>query len=128
MIHRLQRIVQEVNRAPDIERALVLITDSLRQDLKADACSIFLARENDPGTLVLKACNGLNPDIIDRVERKLGTGGSSGFDYLRRTADRHRIFSDLFALSTYFLPRSQLPPLPEELRRSMGYSYAEQPS
>ena len=59
------------------------------------------------------------------IGRKVGTGGSSGFDYLRRTAERHRIFGDLFALSTYFLPRSKLPPLPEELRRVMGYSYAE---
>ncbi len=59
------------------------------------------------------------------IGRKVGTGGSSGFDYLRQTAERHRIFGDLFALSTYFLPRSQLPPLPEELRKVMGYSYAE---
>ena len=62
------------------------------------------------------------------IGRKVGTGGSSGFDYLRRTAERHRVFGDLFALSTYFLPRSQLPPLPEALRRSMGYSYSEQSS
>ncbi len=43
MIHRLQRIVQEVNRASDIDHALVLITESLTLDLKADACTIFLA-------------------------------------------------------------------------------------
>ena len=74
MIHRLQRIVQEVNRAPDIDSALLLITESLIQDLQAQACSIFLAKENDPGVLVLQASNGLNPDIIGRVERKLGQG------------------------------------------------------
>ena len=51
MIHRLQRIVQEVNRAPDIGRALELITESLIRDLEADACSIFLARKEDPGVL-----------------------------------------------------------------------------
>ena len=74
MIHRLQRIVQEVNRAPDIDSALVLINESLTQDLNADACSIFLAKQDDPGAYVLQACNGLNPDIIGNVERKLGQG------------------------------------------------------
>lgn len=59
------------------------------------------------------------------IGRKIGTGGSSGHDYLRRTAERHRIFGDLFALSTFFIPRSRLPALPEDLRRAMGYSYAE---
>ena len=60
------------------------------------------------------------------IGRKVGTGGSSGFDYLRETAERHRVFGDLFALSTFFIPRSKLPALPAEVRGIMGYSYAEQ--
>ena len=59
------------------------------------------------------------------IGRKLGTGGSSGHDYLRQTAERHRVFGDLFALSTFLIPRSRLPGLPEDLRRAMGYSYAQ---
>ncbi|MDH3763320.1 MAG: phosphoenolpyruvate--protein phosphotransferase [Gammaproteobacteria bacterium] len=74
MIHMLQRIVQEVNRAPDIDRALVLITESLTRDLSADACTIYLAKEDDPDMMVLKASSGLNPDIIGRVERRMGQG------------------------------------------------------
>jgi phosphotransferase system enzyme I (PtsP) len=74
MIHRLQRIVQEVNRAPGIDRALVLITESLTRDLNADACTIYLAAKDEPGVLVLQACNGLNPEIIGKVRRKLGQG------------------------------------------------------
>ena len=74
MIHRLQRIVQEVNRAPDIDRALVLITESLTRDLSADACTIFLAKKENPEVLILQACSGLNPQIIGKVERKLGEG------------------------------------------------------
>ena len=74
MIHRLQRIVQEVNRAPGINRALVLITESLTCDLNADACTIYLAAKDEPGVLVLQACNGLNPEIIGKVRRKLGQG------------------------------------------------------
>ena len=59
------------------------------------------------------------------IGRKVGTGGSSGHDYLSRTAERHRIFGDLFALSTYFIPRSKLPDLPAEVRRAMSYRYHE---
>merc|ERR1711934_1277249 len=38
---------------------------------------------------------------------KSGTGGSSGYMYLRSTVDRHRIFTDLFDLSTYLIPSDQ---------------------
>src|SRR5262245_55095586 len=55
---------------------------------------------------------------------KIGTGGSAGHDYLRDTAARHRIFSDLFRVSTYLIPRSRLPKLPRELEDAMGYRYA----
>lgn len=56
---------------------------------------------------------------------KLGTGGSSGHDYLRQAAEKHRVFGDLFALSTFFIPRSRLPALPPALRRAMDYRYAQ---
>ena len=56
---------------------------------------------------------------------KVGTGGSSGHDYLRRTAEQHRMFADLFALSTFFIPRSRLPALPADVRAAMGYRYAQ---
>lgn len=58
------------------------------------------------------------------IGRKVGTGGSSGHDYLRQTAEQHRVFGDLFALSTYLIPRSRLPALPDEVRHAMGYRYA----
>jgi tryptophan 2,3-dioxygenase len=59
---------------------------------------------------------------------KIGTGGSAGHDYLRETAARHRVFSDLFRLSTYLIPRSRLPKLPRELEDAMGYSYKARPT
>jgi tryptophan 2,3-dioxygenase len=59
---------------------------------------------------------------------KIGTGGSAGHDYLRDTAAKHRVFSDLFRLSTYLIPRSRLPKLPRELEDAMGYRYAAGPS
>jgi tryptophan 2,3-dioxygenase len=58
------------------------------------------------------------------IGAKIGTGGSAGHDYLRRTVEAHRIFLDLFNLSTYLLPRSLLPPLPPEVARELGFRYA----
>jgi tryptophan 2,3-dioxygenase len=55
------------------------------------------------------------------IGSKIGTGGSSGQDYLHRTVDAHRIFTDYFNLSTYLVPRSMLPPLPEALQRELGF-------
>ncbi len=51
---------------------------------------------------------------------KIGTGGSSGHDYLRQTTQNNRFFKDLFNLSTFLIPRSSLPALPENLEKSMG--------
>ncbi len=57
---------------------------------------------------------------------KIGTGGSSGHDYLRRTVEAHRVFADLFQLSTYLIPRSALPPLPPDVQGRMGFVYAKE--
>lgn len=59
--------------------------------------------------------------VLRMLGRKIGTGGSSGHDYLRETADRHRIFSDLTRLATFLIPRSKIPALPEDVRRRMDY-------
>jgi tryptophan 2,3-dioxygenase len=55
---------------------------------------------------------------------KTGTGGSSGHVYLRRAAETHRVFTDLFRLSTYLIPRAEVPPLPAEIEKRMGFVYA----
>ena len=57
------------------------------------------------------------------IGAKIGTGGSSGHAYLQKTADRHKIFSDLADLSTFFIPRSALPELPENIKRNLGYYF-----
>ena len=69
----------------------------------------------------------VNPDESRPVSGAWGTGGSSGHDYLRRTVDAHRVFADLFQLSTYLIPRSALPPLPPEVQAKMGFVYAKAP-
>ena len=53
-----------------------------------------------------------------------GTGGSSGFSYLMATLEKHRIFTDLFVLSSYLIPSKSLPALPDKISRQMSYSYA----
>ncbi len=57
------------------------------------------------------------------IGTKIGTGGSSGHAYLKNTVDAHRIFLDLFNLSTFLIPRSALPPLPEEVQRELGFFF-----
>jgi len=54
---------------------------------------------------------------------KMGSGGSSGHDYLVATATKHRIFKDLFALSTFLIPRSKLPKLPKAVEDKMNFRY-----
>lgn len=57
------------------------------------------------------------------IGMKIGTGGSSGYGYLSETVERHKIFSDFFDLSTFLIPRSSLPKLPEQVERSLGFRY-----
>jgi len=63
--------------------------------------------------------------VLRMIGRKIGTGGSSGYEYLRSTAEKHKIFSDLFDLSTFLVPRSKLPELPEEVREALGFYYTK---
>ncbi|MBU2178985.1 MAG: tryptophan 2,3-dioxygenase [Gammaproteobacteria bacterium] len=55
---------------------------------------------------------------------KIGTGGSSGHDYLKRTTEKNRIFTDLFHMATFLLPKSSLPQLPATLKRQLGFYFA----
>ncbi len=54
---------------------------------------------------------------------KIGTGGSAGSDYLKRTTERNRVFTDFFNLATFLIPKSEVPPLPDFLQDEMGFSY-----
>ena len=53
--------------------------------------------------------------------KKIGTGGSSGHDYLKATADKHKIFTDFFNLTTFFIPRSQIPKIPPDLEKELNF-------
>lgn len=59
------------------------------------------------------------------VGMSVGSGGSSGYEYLMNTVTSHRIFTDLFALSTYLIPSRLLPKLPPDISGAMDYSYSK---
>lgn len=55
---------------------------------------------------------------------KSGTGGSSGFHYLKATATHHKVFTDLCDMSTYLIPRSMLPRLPDSVVSMLRFHYS----
>lgn len=58
--------------------------------------------------------------------QQLGTGGSSGYHYLRSTlSDRYKVFLDLFNLSTFLLPRSLIPPLDDYMKSCLTLAWGE---
>lgn len=52
---------------------------------------------------------------------KIGTGGSSGHQYLKKTTESNRIFVDFFNSATFLLPKEMLPPLPQQVKRYFGF-------
>lgn len=52
---------------------------------------------------------------------KIGTGGSSGHQYLKKTTDSNRIFVDFFNAASFLLPKDMLPPLPEQVKHYFGF-------
>lgn len=61
--------------------------------------------------------------VLRMLGNKVGTGGSSGHNYLAETTKKHRIFSDFHAVSTLLIPRSALPILPEEIKKQLSYYF-----
>jgi phosphotransferase system enzyme I (PtsP) len=73
MLDTLRRLVQEVNVAPNLERALATIVQRVRDIVQADVCSVYLL---DPLTqeYVLKATEGLAPEAVENVRLAQGEG------------------------------------------------------
>ncbi|MBS1546034.1 MAG: tryptophan 2,3-dioxygenase [Bacteroidetes bacterium] len=53
---------------------------------------------------------------------RVGTGGSTGQAYLRGAMDSHHIFSEIADLSSFLFERRKLPPLPEGLKKAVGFA------
>ena len=54
---------------------------------------------------------------------KIGTGGSSGHEYLKKATENNRVFTDLFNLATYLIPTKNRPKLPEQVENSLGFAF-----
>ena len=61
--------------------------------------------------------------VFRMIGVKIGTGGSTGHAYLKKTAEKHSVFNDFANLSTYIIPRSSLPVLPKELKKELGFYF-----
>jgi len=59
------------------------------------------------------------------IGTKIGTGGSSGHEYLKMSAERHKVFVDLYDISTFLIPRSSLPKLPEAVEKNLNFVYSQ---
>ena len=57
------------------------------------------------------------------IGTRIGTGGSSGKDYLKAAADRHYIFADLSKLTSFLIERRKLPRLNPETERKLGFAH-----
>ncbi len=62
--------------------------------------------------------------VMRMLGKKVGTGGSSGHEYLATTAAKHHIFADFHNVSTLLIPRSELPVLPDNFRRNLGFYFS----
>ena len=55
---------------------------------------------------------------------KMGTGGSSGQKYLGQSISNSCIFPELIELPSYMISRQNLPPLPEEVSKRLGFRWS----
>jgi len=55
------------------------------------------------------------------IGTRIGTGGSTGKDYLRAAADKHYIFKEIAQLNSFLIERRKLPALPPEVEKRLGF-------
>jgi tryptophan 2,3-dioxygenase len=55
------------------------------------------------------------------IGKRVGTGGSSGKDYLKASMDKHYIFSEIAELTSFLIERRNLPNLSTELESKLGF-------
>ena len=55
--------------------------------------------------------------------QKIGTGGSSGQGYLKKTVDQHRLFEDIANIATLMISREYLPELPKNIKQKLSFNF-----
>ena len=56
------------------------------------------------------------------IGTRIGTGGSTGKDYLKAALDKHYIFKEIAQLTSFLIERSRLPVLPESLIHHLSFN------
>jgi len=59
--------------------------------------------------------------VTRMIGYRAGTGGSTGRDYLKGALDKHYIFREIAALSSYLIERRRLPVLGKALEERLGF-------
>jgi tryptophan 2,3-dioxygenase len=59
------------------------------------------------------------------IGTRVGTGGSSGRDYLKAALDKHYIFSEIASLTSFLIERRNLPKLSTDLEIKLGFNERE---
>jgi tryptophan 2,3-dioxygenase len=57
------------------------------------------------------------------IGTRIGTGGSTGKDYLKGAADKHYIFAEIARLTSFLIERRKLPQLSTEMERRLGFMH-----
>ncbi|MBS1599748.1 MAG: tryptophan 2,3-dioxygenase [Bacteroidetes bacterium] len=56
------------------------------------------------------------------IGKRIGTGGSSGRDYLKAALDKHYIFKEIAQLTSFLIERNRLPTLSREMEARLGFA------
>lgn len=69
----------------------------------------------------------INRSLFDQhmLGNKIGLGGRVTHDYIREMMEEKRIFRDLFSLSTFLVPHSALPELPQKLKQNLDVHFSQ---
>jgi tryptophan 2,3-dioxygenase len=55
------------------------------------------------------------------IGTRIGTGGSTGRDYLKGALDKHYIFAEIARLTSFLIERRKLPVLSQEMEKRLGF-------
>ena len=112
-------------------------TSSRRLSAKANRSALFIMLYRDYPILQMpyKLLNSLlevdelmatwryrHMNMVHRmIGSRIGTGGSSGKEYLKKAIDKHYIFSEIADLTSFLIERRNLPRLSKTLEEKLGF-------
>lgn len=73
MLNQLRRIIQEVNSARNLDQALSIIVQRVKETMEVAVCSVYLKAEEEQ-QLVLMATEGLRQEAVGQIRLSAGEG------------------------------------------------------